>query len=159
MKTISLIAAMLLTAAVSGPAAEARRIPFNGTIEASESYQLFGDPPLGFFVNAGGTATTSQLGQFTVFYTAMVDFATGDAPGVTRFIDANGDSIFTCFWGHGSDTQDPDVKSVVETETITGGTGRYADAKGSFTVNRLVNIATGATSGSFNGSIIVRGTH
>ncbi len=39
-------------------------------------------------------------------------------------IDANGDSIFTCFWGQGSDTPDPDVKSVVETETITGGTGK-----------------------------------
>ena len=44
---------------LSGPAAEAGRIPFNGTMEASETYQLFGDPPFMFFVNAGGTATTT----------------------------------------------------------------------------------------------------
>ena len=73
MKKIGLIAAMFLTVVLSGPAAEAGRIPFNGTMEASETYQLFGDPPFMFFVNAGGTATTTQLGQFTLVYTALAD--------------------------------------------------------------------------------------
>ena len=157
MKTISLIAAMLLTAAVSGLAADVGRIPFNGTIEASESHLLFGAPPFMFYLNGNGTATTTQLGQFTVVFTGMVDFASRSGPGATRFIAADGDTIFTWVWGQASVTPDPDVVSIVETNTITGGTGLYADAKGSFTVNRLANRITGASSGSFDGSIILRG--
>ena len=157
MKTISLLAAMFLTAALSGPAAEAGRIPFVGTIAATESHPLFGTPPFMFYVNGGGTATTTQLGQFTLVYAAMVDFASRFGNGGTRFIAADGDTIFTCVSGQASDTADPDVVSIVETNTIIGGTGRYADAKGSFTVNRLANRITGATSGSFDGSIIVPG--
>jgi hypothetical protein len=42
---------------------------------------------------------------------------------------------------------------VVEWHTITGGTGRFADASGSFNVKRLVNIATGETAGVFSGTI------
>jgi hypothetical protein len=161
MKTKSLIAAMFLTAAVSGPAAEAGRIPFNGTMEASETYQLFGDPPFGFFVNAGGTATTTQLGQFTLLYTVLADLnsPTGEGFGRAWFIAANGDSIFASSTAVSGPTPDPDVFFIVETYTITGGRGRYADAKGSFTLNRSVNVVTGATTGSFNGTIIVRDQH
>ena len=157
MKTISLLAAMFLTAALSGPAAEAGRIPFNGTIEGSESHPLFGTPPFMFYVNGGGTLTTTQLGQFTVAYMGMVTFASRAGNGGYRIIAANGDTIFTSSWGQATVTADPDVVSVVETNTITGGTGLYEDAKGSFTVNRLANRITGVTSGSFDGSIILRG--
>jgi hypothetical protein len=159
MKTKSLIAAMLLTAAVSGPAAEARRIPFNGTIEATETVQIFGDPPL-FSVLGSGTATTTQLGQFTLLYTFIALESQEVAIGASNYIAANGiDIIYTYATGVGSPTPDPDVVSVAETHTISGGTGRYAGARGSFTLNRLVNVVTGATSGSFNGTIIVRGNH
>lgn len=152
------MAAMSLTVALSGPGAEAGRVPFNGTMEASETYQLFGDPSFMFFVNAGGTATTTQLGQFTLVYTFLADLnsPTGDGFGRAWFIAANGDSIFTSSTAVSGPTGDPDVFFVDETHTITGGRGRYADAKGSFTLNRLVNVVTGATS-SFDGSIIVRG--
>jgi hypothetical protein len=84
MKTISLIAAMFLTAALSGPAAEAGRIPFDGTIEGSEIHHLFGVPPFMFYVNGSGTATATQLGPFTLVYAGMVDFATRGGNGVTR---------------------------------------------------------------------------
>jgi hypothetical protein len=159
MKTISLIAAMFLTAALSGPAAEAGRIPFKGTIQANESMQIFGDPPL-FSVLGSGTATTTQLGQFTVIYTFIASLSaleSGEmAIGASNFIAADG-IIYTYSTGMGTPTSNPDVTSVVERHTIAGGTGRYANAKGSFTLTRLVNDATGVSSGSFNGSIIVRG--
>ena len=35
----------------------------------------------------------------------------------------------------------------------TGGTGRFAGATGEFTVERLVDTATGETEGSFEGTI------
>jgi hypothetical protein len=42
---------------------------------------------------------------------------------------------------------------IVETATITGAAGRFADATGDFTVDRLINLVTLTTSGSFDGTI------
>ena len=168
---------MFLTAALSGPAVGQERassqdaivvpdnggntVHFNGTIQAGESYEVFGDPPLGFFANAGGTATTTQLGQFTLLYTFIVLFANDvpSAPGSSIYTDAHGDRFFTTAVGTPTNTPDPDVVSIVETHTITFGSGRYADAKGSFTLTRLLNLVTGATTGSFHGTIKLRGHH
>ena len=44
---------------------------------------------------------------------------------------------------------------IVETYTITNGTGRFAGASGGFTVVRLVNRTTGVTSGTFDGNIVI----
>jgi hypothetical protein len=45
------------------------------------------------------------------------------------------------------------IASIVEAATITGGTGRFDDATGSFTITRVVDQATGISSGSFSGAI------
>ena len=47
----------------------------------------------------------------------------------------------------------PGVLSIAESATITGGTGRFADATGTFTVERLFNQVTPLTTGSFQGTI------
>jgi hypothetical protein len=52
-------------------------------------------------------------------------------------------------------TEDPEVLLVEEAYTTTGGTGRFAGASGSFTVERLFNLVTGFTSGSFDGFIVI----
>jgi hypothetical protein len=41
----------------------------------------------------------------------------------------------------------------METATITGGTGRFAGATGSFTTERLFDTVTLTTTGSFEGTI------
>ena len=48
---------------------------------------------------------------------------------------------------------EPDVFQDQEVHTITGGTGRFAGAQGSFTVKRLASGVTFLTSGSFQGTI------
>jgi hypothetical protein len=158
MKTISLIAATFLTVALSAPAVNAGRVPFNGTWEANEVSTFFGDPPIGFFSNGQGTLTSTELGPLAMYLTNLVDLATFDGMGLTRVVDANGDSIFAEGTGHADlVTPDPPVYHITETHTVTGGTGRYAGARGSFAVDRMVDLSTGDSSGNFNGVIIIRG--
>jgi len=82
-----------------------------------------------------------------------VNLASDSGIGSAQLIAANGDSIFTTIVGQGEPTDIPGVNRIVEINTITGGTGRFAGAVGGFTVERLITLATGFTSGSFHGTI------
>ena len=82
-----------------------------------------------------------------------VNFLTLAGSGSAQFIAANGDSVSTDVMGQTNPTENPEVLSVVETFTITGGTGRFAGATGGFTVKRSLN--AGVTSGSFDWSIVL----
>jgi hypothetical protein len=153
------ITALFLTAALvcpapalGGPVAAYQTVPLKGSLEAFEAYDLQ-FPTL--FVDAIGSGTSTHLGQFTVAYQVDVNLLTGGGPASIHLVAANGDAIFATGLGQGSPTEDPDVNSIVETYTITGGTGRFEEATGSFTVERLVNVVTGATSGSFDGTIAI----
>jgi hypothetical protein len=57
--------------------------------------------------------------------------------------------------GSGEPVTTPDglVFSITETFTITGGTGRFAGAQGTFTMERMESPVTFLTSGSFHGTI------
>ena len=160
-KRISLMTAIFLTVALATSAVGAGVIPINGTIAGSESYAPFPDPAQGFYVNGSVTSTDTQLGPFTEFYTAPVAFAfPGEDTGASRLIvgdAANGDSILTCLIGNNPDLCANGDLHIVELATIMGGTGRYAHARGAFTVDRCVNFATGETSGTISGTLIVRG--
>jgi hypothetical protein len=125
-------------------------VPFRGSIEAVEvSVAQF--PTL--FVDGSGSGTATQIGSFTVVYEVEVNLLNRASIGSAHFIAANGDSIFTEFTGQGSPIPDSDFSFIVEMNTITGGTGRFAGATGTFTVERLLNRVTGITSGSFSGTI------
>ena len=154
MKTVLSIplTAVLLTAALAGPAAAAKGVPFHGTIQGIEIgvFQF----PKGF-VDASGSGTATHLGPFTMTYELEVDLLTHQTFGSSAFTAANGDNLFTDIIGLGTPTQNPDVVSVVEEHTITGGTGRFAGATGSFIRQYLLNLVTGITFGSFEGTIVI----
>ena len=160
-KRISLMTAIFLTVVLVSSAVEAGRIRINGTIAGSESYAPFPDPAEGFYVNGSVTSTDTQLGPFTEFYTAPVAFAfPAEDTGASRLIvgdTANGDSILTCSIGNNPGSCANGDFHLVETDTIIGGTGRYAGARGSFTMDRCLNSVTGETSGTISGTIVVRG--
>jgi hypothetical protein len=142
--------ALLLTAALA--AAAEKELPFHGTIQGIEisDVQL---PKL--FVDGSASGTATHLGHFTVAYDVVVDFPTHTTFGSGIFTAANGDTVSTDIMGSGTPTENPDVHTVVEVHTITGGTGRFAGATGSFTRTFLLNLVTGLTSGSFDGTIVL----
>ena len=76
-------------------------------------------------------------------------------PASATFVGANGDSLYAEGWGQSAPTGTPNVITIVETYTITGGTGRFAGATGNFTVERVLNQATGVSSGTIIGNIVV----
>ena len=163
-KRISLMTAIFLTVALVSSAVAAGVIPINGTVAGSEIDTPFPDPAEGVYVNGSVTSTDTQLGPFTQFYSAPVAFAfrgmlPGDIAGLRLIVGdaANGDSILTYDLGNNPGSCANGDLHIVETATIIGGTGRYAGARGSYTLDRCVNPATGETSGTISGTIVVRG--
>ncbi len=163
-KRISLMTAIFLTVALASSAVEAGVIRINGTIAGSESGAPFPDPAEGFYVNGSVTSTDTQLGPFAMFYSVIVDFAfSGTPPGAPAASHlvvgdaANGDSILTYFFGNNVGLCDNGDLHIVDPVTIIGGTGRYAGARGSLTLDQCSNLATGETSGTISGTIVVGG--
>ncbi|HJQ79895.1 MAG TPA: hypothetical protein VJ828_08070 [Lacipirellulaceae bacterium] len=151
------IAAMVLASVLAGPAPANNNVPFKGTIQAVEtSFALF-PPDVTFptlFVDASGSGRATHLGKFTATYQLEVNLDTFFGIGSYHFIAANGDSISTDVEGQGTMPTADGVSFIVETHTITCGTGRFAGATGSLTLQRVINVFTGVTSGSFEGTIV-----
>ncbi len=139
-----------LTAAFAASAAAGKKLPFRGAIQGVEiatvAYPLL-------FVDATGSGNASHLGRFTLTYELEVDLLSHDTSGSAVFTAANGDTLFTDIVGLG--TSLGDFASIVETHTITGGTGRFEGASGSFIRTYMLNLVTGVTTGSFKGTIII----
>ena len=159
-KRISLMTAIFLTVALVS-SVEAGVIPISGTIAGSESIVPFPNPVEGIYVNGSVVSNDTALGPFTLFYSLAVDFAFADTPpgnaGASRLIvgdAANGDSILACFLGINSGLCANGDLRHVDPWTIIGGTGRFADAKGSFTTDQCSGVVT---SGTISGTIVVRG--
>ena len=142
--------ALLLTAALA--AAAGKEVPFRGSIQAVEIADVQ-FPRL--FVDGSGSGRATHLGRFTVTYEVEVDLLAHETFGSTLFTAANGDSLATDITGVGTPTENPDVHSIVEVHTITGGTGRFAGATGTFIRTSLLNLVSGFTSGSFDGTIVL----
>jgi hypothetical protein len=131
-----------------------KQVPFKGAMQGHEiDTPQGGPPPTTLLVDGSTTGIGTHVGEFSFNYRATVNLADGTATGSAQLIAANGDSILTTFAGSSEPTTTPGVSSITEVNTITGGTGRFAGAQGSFTVERLVNLGTGVTSGSFHGTI------
>ena len=163
-KTVSVMTAIFLTVALVSSAVEAGAIRINGTFAGSESAAPFPNPAEGIYVNGSVMSTETALGPITLFYSLPVYFAFADTPpgnaGGSRLIvgdAANGDSILACFLGTNAGLCDNGDLRHVDPWTIIGGTGRYAGARGSFTTEQCSNLATGETSGTISGTIVVRG--
>jgi hypothetical protein len=145
------IAAMILTATLAVPAAAQKQVPFKGALQGIETQ----GPGLPGTILADGSVTgiASELGSFAMTYHATVNVTDGSGVGTGQFSAANGDTVSYTFVAQLVPIDTADTVDIVEMCTITGGTGRFAGAKGIFRLARLLNFVAGNTSGSFEGTI------
>ena len=145
---VALLAAFTvsLTLVVSAVAAET---PFKGTVDAVETGTV--EFPIRS-ITREGTGTATYLGRYTELITMEINLLTMSSTGAATFTAANGDTLTATVAGQATRTS-PTTLSIVEVYTITGGTGRFADATGGFTLESTVDQPTGVSSGSFSGTI------
>ena len=148
-RLIGLVAAFAVSLASVAVSAVAAETPFKGTVNAVETSHLVF--PIAS-VNREGTGTATYLGKYTEHVTLQVNVLTMSSTGTATFTAANGDTLSASVVGQATRTG-PTTLSIVENYTITGGTGRFADATGGFTLESTLDQTTGASSGAFSGAI------
>src|ERR1043166_2716980 len=84
--------ALFLTAAFAGPAAAGKALPFNGTFQAVEVYELESST---LFVHSSGVGNASHLGRFTLIHNFEVNLLTFIAVGAAQLTSADGSTILT----------------------------------------------------------------
>ena len=73
--------------------------------------------------------------------------------GTAVFTAANGDRLFTAFGGIATFPNQNGIVTFNGTDTVTGGTGRFAGASGSFTRATLVNVILGTGQFELDGTL------
>ena len=144
-------AAQLSADVVASASGRKKEVPFKGTLEGRLTVSIPLQPPLLSNLNEA-TGTATHLGRFTLEIPHIVNTMTRIAIGTYEFKAANGDTLVATFTGQAT-VVSPGVLSVLDTATISGGTGRFAGAIGSFTAERVFVMATGNITGSFEGTI------
>ena len=127
----------------------AAETPFKGTVDAVETGTVSCRSTIQS--TREGTGTATYLGRYTELITMEINLLTMSSTGAATFTAANGDTLTATVAGRRPDI--PTTLSIVEVYTITGGTGRFADATGGFTLESTVDQPTGVSSGSFSGTI------
>jgi hypothetical protein len=151
---VALLAALALAVTLSAPVGATDEVTFKGRLAGTVAVTPL-DPPLAsVLIEATGNAT--QLGTFTLQVPHHVNQATRIGQGSYVFTASNGDMLAADFTGQAT-LVEPGVLTTHETAVITGGTGRFAGASGSFIADRTFYVATGETVGSFEGSVSAPG--
>jgi hypothetical protein len=162
-------AALILTAVLAIPAAAQTQVPFKGTFQGTDcvvpenTCSTVNSPT----IKTSGTGSGTHMGAFSLTQeTTLIPIAPNAFAGSAHWVAANGDSIDSTFVASPDFSTAPlGYITVTETHTITGGTGRFAGAQGTFILERthLIPLSadgTHVTFGSFHGSITPPGaTH
>jgi hypothetical protein len=149
---VPLARTVLAAPAVDRPSVQTTRVLLKGTIQSNESYTTV-SPTL--YVTANGSGESTALGPFTVSYHTEVNLVDFSEAETAHFTGSNGDSLEAKAVGQSIEDQTPDIYNAIEIYTITGGTGRFAGASGTFTLKRLVSRTVGAASSTFEGYVLV----
>jgi hypothetical protein len=146
-----LLLIVLASTTFAAPSAE-KQLLFKGSMQAVETHVVTFPT---FTLDATGSGNATQLGLFTMSFQGQVYIPTLAGTTSATLVAADGSSLYADGVGQGTATENPDLVSIVEIYTITGGTGRFAGASGSFTVERVIQRSTGVSSGTISGIIVL----
>lgn len=132
--------------------AQLTHIPFQGTMQSMENYSNV-SPTM--FVTATGSGDATQIGRFAVSYKSEWNLVDLSATETAYFVTPEGNSFQAKAVGQAIEDRTPGMYNVIAIYTITGGMGRFEGASGTFTLKRLVSLTTGATSSTFEGTILI----
>ena len=141
--------------ALSAARAAASRValPFLGALDSATHTSRYDPATNTIHVQERGAGTATHLGRFALTSELVLDPATITGPQRMTLTAPNGDALFATGTVQGTPSADGLTVSSQEFMTITGGTGRFAGATGSFLL-RQVNLAEDRTSsGAFTGTI------
>jgi hypothetical protein len=146
---------MILMATLAVPAAAQKQVPLKGSFEGYDAVSP-GPSPTTASLRTVAAGRGTRLGRFSLTQDVTLNGANLTDAGSAEWIAANGDSIYTTVVG--SAIPGDVVFTITEIHTITGGTGRFSGAEGSFTVHRTHVVApsddgTHVTSGWLEGTI------
>jgi hypothetical protein len=154
---LTLSLAAVLSAATSASAARApKHLNLCGSFVATEQHG--GQFPI-ITIALQGHGHASHLGHFEIVMDATLNAPTRSAVGTATFTRANGDQLFSTVAGQATPTVNPNVISILEIHTITGGTGRFEGATGTITVTRRNNSVTLMSCAVLEGSVLVPRSH
>jgi len=157
------MAALILTAAVAIPAAAQQLVPFKGTFQGQDAHDILAPGATSVVIRTTATGVGTRLGRFSLNREVTANLLNFAAAGSADWVAANGDSIYTTVVGQAELSDLPGgFLKVTEIHTITGGTGRFTRAQGSFTVELFHKLEASEVSGgvethdifgSFHGTI------
>lgn len=127
-------------------------LPFRGTEDASHTSSYDPQTNTGH-IHLVGTGTATHLGRYTVVSDIAVDPATLAGTERMTLTAANGDVLTAEAIVQGMPSGDGVTLNALISATITGGTGRFAGATGSFVLRRVNLAPDRRSSGSFDGTI------
>ena len=170
------IAATMLTAALAVPAAAQTSCAdsasgcFRGTFQGQDAHDTLAPGATSVEISTTAAGVGTRLGRFSLHREVTGNLLNFSAAGSAHWVAANReDSIDTTVLGQAelSDLP-PGFLKVTEIHTITGGTGRFAGAQGSFTVELFHKLEVSGVEGgvethdafgSFHGTITFRGSN
>lgn len=153
-RTLLILVSLLALTVVAPGAAEAKRggtdRPWKGSASGTLTFNLGTTP---FPATSAGTGRLSHLGKSTYsqeFTITPAGPTTFSVAGTQTIVAANGDMLVMTFTGTGELAGVFGVGQTSETTvqlTVTGGTGRFADASGSLTstIFTTIDSIVGAT--------------
>jgi hypothetical protein len=148
------LALVVMAAALTHASESPHGIPFRATFDADEVATF--DSPVHFTVEGQGEGQATHLGRFTATLHREGFVVDASLIASYEFTAANGDKLFVESVGQ-ADLSVPDVH-VLETGTVTGGTGRFEGATGTIAIERVVTFTgptTDTTTHVMEGTIVL----
>jgi hypothetical protein len=133
---VGLVLTVLTLVALAYPAMAGDQVPYKGQELGVVTKGAFQFPLAHQSTAAEGEAT--HIGHYTLTGDFVVDVRFGTATGVFTLTAANGDMLFLDMEGHAVPM---DLTKTVANFTVTGGTGRFEGATGSFTADNQFGFA------------------